>query len=258
VSVRVMSIVWEIALPDSEKIVLLALADCANDEGDCWPSMATLARKCSKTDRTIQSAIKALVAAGHLTRRENPGKGCNYTVHPVRGTPEATSPRKDYPPKGTAQTPEATSDKPSKNHHIPSEAKASSGKRGRATDEFPCPDGVDPIDWQSLLANRKHLRVPMTAGAYRQIVNKLERWCREGWPPGPIVAHAVERGWRTVFETDEMKRTPHGKPVHFRPAKQSSRAARLLDAIRAEQSEPEGFAFDPGAGRSLPAISGHQ
>ena len=84
-----MTAVWDIPLPDSEKIVLLALADCANDEGHCWPSMATLARKCSKSDRTVQAAIKSLVDSGHLTRREVPGKGCNYTVHPRSGfTPE--------------------------------------------------------------------------------------------------------------------------------------------------------------------------
>lgn len=117
VSVRIMTQVWEIRLPDSEKLVLLALADCANDEGQCWPSMATLAKKCSKSDRTVQASIKALVAAGHLTRMEVLGKGCRYVVHP---TPEAASPpkrlppEKASPPKGTTPTPEAASDKPSR------------------------------------------------------------------------------------------------------------------------------------------------
>ncbi len=83
-SVRVMTLVWEIELPDSEKLVLLALADCANDEGGCWPSMKTLAGKCSKSDRTVQAAIKSLVEKGHLSRIEQVGKGCHYYVHPVR------------------------------------------------------------------------------------------------------------------------------------------------------------------------------
>lgn len=116
-SVRIMTQVWDIHLPDSEKLVLLALADCANDEGLCWPSMATLASKCSKSDRTVQASIKALVAAGHLSREEVPGKGCRYIVHP---TPEAVSPpkplrpEKSSPPKRTTPTPEAASDKPSR------------------------------------------------------------------------------------------------------------------------------------------------
>ena len=116
-SVRIMTAVWTVNLPDSEKIVLLALADSANDEGLCWPSMATLASKCSKSDRTVQAAIKSLVARGHMSRSEVPGKGCRYIIHP---TPEATSPPKPLrgeetsPPKGATPTPEAASDKPSR------------------------------------------------------------------------------------------------------------------------------------------------
>lgn len=125
-----MSLVWELELPDSEKLVLLALADCANDEGHCWPGMATLTKKCSKSDRTVQLAIKMLVTKGHLTRREVPGKGCNYTVHPI--VRFAADPRSDNapevttPPKGTTPTPEAASGKSSRT--INTEAKASLGR----------------------------------------------------------------------------------------------------------------------------------
>lgn len=131
-SVRVMTAVWDIDLPDSEKIVLLALADSANDEGWCWPSMATLARKCSKTDRTVQHAIRDLCAAGHLTRIETRGKGCRYQVHPRKDfTPETASPPKPVrtPPKPLRDTPETASDKPSRNHKYPS----GGGAQARAT-----------------------------------------------------------------------------------------------------------------------------
>jgi hypothetical protein len=134
VSIRIMSLVWTTALPDSEKLVLLALADCANDDGVCWPSMRALVAKCSKTDRTIQAAIKSLAAAGHLTRDERPGKGVLYTIHP---TPEVASPPKSLPPEDIAPpkpatpTPEAASDKPSRTT-IPLKASPSSGARERA------------------------------------------------------------------------------------------------------------------------------
>jgi hypothetical protein len=117
-SVRMMTLVWELDLPDSEKLVLLALADCANDEGHCWPGMNTLKRKCSKSDRTVQLAIKMLCAKGHLTRREVLGKGCNYTVHPIlrmASDPRSRfAPEESSPPKGTTQTPEVASGKPSR------------------------------------------------------------------------------------------------------------------------------------------------
>jgi hypothetical protein len=105
-----MTLVWQIELPASEKLVLLALADCANDEGGCWPSMATLSTKCSKGERTVQTAIQSLVKSGHLTRDERPGRGCFYTVHPRKnGTPA-----KPAPPQKTAATPAKSAGHPRK------------------------------------------------------------------------------------------------------------------------------------------------
>lgn len=171
-SVRVMTAVWELPLPDSEKIVLLALADCANDEGHCWPSMATLARKCSKSDRTVQAAIKSLVDSGHLTRREVLGKGCNYTVHPRSGfTPEA-----DSPPKGTTGTPEAASDKPSKNHNI---GDSNESPRGRNAGKH-----LLPQDW----------KLPAIAD-----LPPKARACAELWTKDSYETHgeAFESYWRS-------------------------------------------------------------
>lgn len=109
-SIKLMTAVWEIDLPASDKLVLLALADCANDEGDCWPSMATLVKKCSKGERTVQASIKSLADAGHITRDERPGKGCLYTVHPRNNR----APAKSAPPQKTTQTPAKSADKPSR------------------------------------------------------------------------------------------------------------------------------------------------
>lgn len=67
-SVRVMSMVWEADLPTTEKMVLLAIADSADDDGDnAWPSVATLARKASVSERRVQQIVKGLESRGLLT-----------------------------------------------------------------------------------------------------------------------------------------------------------------------------------------------
>lgn len=48
-------------------ILLLALADMADDEGQCWPKLKTLAEKCKHTPRTIQRWLKKLESSGLLT-----------------------------------------------------------------------------------------------------------------------------------------------------------------------------------------------
>lgn len=73
-SVRVMSMVWEADLPTTEKMVLLAIADCSDDEGaNAWPSVATLARKASVTPRRVQQVIQALIHRGLLTVESQAG-----------------------------------------------------------------------------------------------------------------------------------------------------------------------------------------
>lgn len=91
-----MTLAWQTPLPHADKIVLLALSDNANDEGFCYPSIATLSRKCGLEERSIHRVIVRLEDAGHVTRRERPGRSTVYTVHPL-----ATPDRPSYRPKVT-------------------------------------------------------------------------------------------------------------------------------------------------------------
>lgn len=127
-SIALMTEVWGSSLPMTEKMVLLCLADFANDRGQCWPSVDTIAGKCSCSDRTVQKAIKNLKEWGLLTVKDAPGKAHSFTINPrISFTPE-----KSTPPKKTAkgvkdirQGGEAASPKPSSNHQEPSEKRAS-------------------------------------------------------------------------------------------------------------------------------------
>ncbi|WP_159710104.1 helix-turn-helix domain-containing protein [Sphingomonas sp. AX6] len=218
-SIRIMTAVWGMDLPDSEKIVLLALADCANDEGICWPSVASLAKKCSKSDRTIQAAIKSLTAAGHLTRDERPGKGVLYTLHP---TPAATAPRKDCAPKRATPTPEAASDKPSRTPISSSDASHPSKgtgaqKRGWPKD-MPPPANVPDDCWAGFIEHRKAKRQTLTPRAYVLLCKKLAELAEDGWPPGEMIDRAVEHGWTSVFppKSNETRHAQPGRPARGR------------------------------------------
>ena len=88
-----MSAAWNVTLPPVEKLVLLALADWANDDGACWPSIKKLVEKTDASERTVQRAISSLASKGQLTRSEVAGKGVNYTIHPRQiDTPVTVTP----------------------------------------------------------------------------------------------------------------------------------------------------------------------
>ena len=81
-SIKIMSLVWELNLPTTQKMVLLALADNANDQGVCWPSISTLEVKTSLHRATVIRVIADLESDRHLTRSSETGKTNTYSIHP--------------------------------------------------------------------------------------------------------------------------------------------------------------------------------
>lgn len=69
-----MQIVWDTPLPQTRKMVLLSLADQANDHGECYPSIKSVASRCSVTTRAVYLALNDLEAEGWLTREPLPGQ----------------------------------------------------------------------------------------------------------------------------------------------------------------------------------------
>jgi hypothetical protein len=86
-----MTWVWtESDTVNGDLLMMLALADFADDDGTCWPSYATLARKCRVTERTAIRTIDKLVAAGHVQKMETGGghKSNRYRII-MSNTPDA-------------------------------------------------------------------------------------------------------------------------------------------------------------------------
>lgn len=66
-----MTLVWKTAVgPANHRLVLLALADAANDEGVCWPSVATIARKAGCGEATVRRALSQLESEGLVSREK--------------------------------------------------------------------------------------------------------------------------------------------------------------------------------------------
>lgn len=80
-SVRVMAMCWEIPLDSSTKLLLLALADHANDSGkSVYPGNARLARKVSLSIRQVQNLLGHLEAHGFVKREKYLRGGRGHAV----------------------------------------------------------------------------------------------------------------------------------------------------------------------------------
>lgn len=122
-SLRAMAWAWEQNTKSSgERLVLLALADHAGDDGECYPHTARLAEKCALDRKTVQRHLIALDERGLVEklyrRKRGDGRlaGWQYRIafddregtptSPHEGTP--TSPREGTPTsrlEGTSMPP---------------------------------------------------------------------------------------------------------------------------------------------------------
>lgn len=121
-------------------LMLLAIADFADDEGRAYPSVASLARKCRMTSRNVNLILAGLRESGELQAKINEGpRGTNMYRIP---TLKDSSPLKNPSPlKPASPTPEAgfplplkpASDEPSVNHQRTTSASSASA------DPLSCP-----------------------------------------------------------------------------------------------------------------------
>jgi hypothetical protein len=61
---------WQQALKPVPKLVLMALADAADDQGICWPSVATLASKVGVSTRTVRRVMQELISGKLLAAEQ--------------------------------------------------------------------------------------------------------------------------------------------------------------------------------------------
>lgn len=100
-SIKAMNWAWEQTLPPGSKLILMSLADAADEDGLCWPRIRVLAQKCCTSERTVQRTLKDLEAKGYLRvdrryRRDGSQSSNAYYLH-LSTCPDKLSPLSDKP-----------------------------------------------------------------------------------------------------------------------------------------------------------------
>lgn len=197
-SVALMAQAFRLPVTPTQKLVLLALCDCANDQGECYPSVPHLEEKTSLSERSVQGAVRDLEVCGVLRRHMRSGRATVYRL-----TPAAYAPPQQLPPAAPAPTPAAVAPPPPQHlHHTPAapaprtikepsvEPSLKRKSPARAPD-LPRPDGVAEQVWVDWLTLRKAKRAPVTqtvidgaigeaAKADMPLEDFLRLWCRRG------------------------------------------------------------------------------
>lgn len=230
-------------MPPTAKSVLMALADNANDDGVCWPSIKHICIRTCLCERTVRGAIRWLESNNALETTEQRGTSSRYTLAPEhfggprqellpgiscpparRAAPPGTSrptPRQEMPPPPAGDAP-----KPSMNHQgtitePTTRASAQRDPKVWVTAELMvsnCP-GLTVGAAKDYLAYRRSKKGALTERAWADIAKEIRA---SGWAPDDAIARAMNRGW-VGLEASWLTKERDGRqrePVRGAPVKQ--------------------------------------
>ena len=72
---------WKQTASSRDKLVLLALADRSNDQGECWPSMARIAIDCGLSRHTVMRSVAKLRQLGLVETTQRKNKDGKSSLH---------------------------------------------------------------------------------------------------------------------------------------------------------------------------------
>lgn len=160
-STRIMSMCWPLRMRPAPKAVLVSLADMANDDGYCWPTIDRICERTCYGRTAVIEAIAWLEGCGALRASRSNGRKTTYWVQPGRFVAEATNPAEAVDNLGNQY---ATRTRPP-------------GEPVREADQTRPPGGLDPSARRTLIPkNRQETEIPpqppADAGGERASVQK--------------------------------------------------------------------------------------
>lgn len=217
-SIRLMSEIFESeTLGPTQRLIMLALADHADDEGRCYPSIARLCQRTGLSERAVRNNLRKLEEQGYLHTEKGVGRGgtslysvsANPSPDVVKGAGDAPF---DGPEKGQEVPPAANAPRqqvPKKGHLVPKKGQEvppnhqepsltiGGGGSACARDASPDPPRITTAD----LEGSPTLRERILAACGADPVSGLTG------PSGSVLGtradmHAVER-WRDDLGLDD-------------------------------------------------------
>lgn len=209
------------------KLVLLKLADNANDKGECWPSYQHIADQCEIGRSTVKSHIRALEQMGMLRRAFRKSGELNQSNlfyltldNSVKQPPENSGAGDDLGqelPEGVGQElPEGgaraargggAGAAPITSHSFepviePKTLLPPTGgispepaKKSKFDPLTQKPDNVSADVWGDWVEHRREIRHPLTPTTCKRIKSMLENHVN----PDAVINLSIERGWQGLF-----------------------------------------------------------
>jgi hypothetical protein len=135
-SVKMMGAAWELDLKHNELLVLLALADHADHEGNnAYPSVGLLAWKTGYNAATVHRCLRKLELRKIISGKKRQGQTTIYSIHPDKGKPK--------PPRETETSRKLQEPMPNPDDKMPEEV---SQNASQTSCNLPPKPSIEPSD----------------------------------------------------------------------------------------------------------------
>jgi hypothetical protein len=196
------------------KMVLLALANYANEDGDAYPSTAAIAEFGDMNHKTATAAIDRLQELGLiLDTGERRGRSKQIKVYrlALQSLPKQEASQNRKPPVFSDRDPQKRVTDTIK-EPVTSEAKASSvARETKRKAIFTLPSHIPAEQWEAYVEMRVKIRKPMTDYAKRLAVKELDTLAADGWPPGAVLDQSTMNDWQGLFAIKDRKLKPQAE-----------------------------------------------
>lgn len=188
------------------KAVLISLADNANDQGECWPSIPKICERTCFSERTVHAAIKWLEDAGLVVADRSNGRHTRYVVKPEAYqppqqlhhrsscTPAAAAVQPPQLPQKPPQLPQSPPQELRSNRKEPSRT-VRSNRQGNVAAAGELMPGIPNNLLADFLEVRKAKKLPLTETAVAGLRREAEK---AGLSLESAVRLCCERGWASL------------------------------------------------------------
>jgi len=260
---------WQFKLPATQKIILLALANWANEENQAWYSYNSIAGQCGLKRRCVIMNCKKLEELGFIVvekRRNGEKNDTNLITLQVNETGGALDALVHEAHQGSAldapgvvhlTTSSGALDAPEYNKNITIEYNneynsadavdvqvekpKESIKQKKQTPKLPdyeLPDYVDADLFKDYLSVRKKIKAVNSDRAINSLIKKLVGFKDDGHDINEIIENAIVGSWKNLYPPKSNNVIPYqNNNQTTQPQKRSHQPAQLLPPRTEEQRQ---------------------
>jgi hypothetical protein len=257
-----MALVWPLKMKPSPKAVLVSLADNANDEGVCWPSIPRISQRTCLGRTAVLDAIRWLEESLLLTVEHSPGgrsnrytltvarfleaqqqpaqeQSASRTVREADGSPAGLSTVREA--DGSVRLPDPNHQEPSLNRHP--QAMVATPKTGKAKKAIEPladpPDWIPRASWDAFAEMRERIKKPMTQHAADLMARRLADLVADASPhtfendtklAAAILDQSTRNNWQDVYalkQEQQQRQPPRGMEVYSSRAPAQQQPSRM-------------------------------